>query len=397
MRTIKDINFKGLRAIVRVDFNVPLNKDLTVGDATRIEAAIPTINKILKDGGSVVLMSHMGRPKGEKKIEFSLLNIKYKVEELLNLSIMFIDDCVGDKVKNISQPLKPGEVLMVENLRFYKEETEGDDTFAKKLSELGDVYVNDAFGTAHRAHASTTIIANYFTKENKCFGLLMAKEIENLERVLSSPKRPNIAIIGGAKVSSKIDVLKSLILKMDAIIIGGGMAYTFIKSQGGDIGTSLVENDKLSLAHELMAFAKEKGVKLHLPVDSLNADDFNNNANTITSNIREIPDGFMGLDIGPKSIGNFKKVLLGAKTILWNGPLGVFEFENFAKGTREVANTLVTCTKNGAFTLVGGGDSVAAAKQFGVADNLSYISTGGGAMLESLEGKVLPGIQAILD
>lgn len=397
MKTVNDINFKGLKALVRVDFNVPLNAELKVADATRIEAAVPTIQKILADGGSVVVMSHMGRPKGEVNASMSLGNIIYKIEENLGVPVKFVDQCVGEKALAASNELNAGEVLVLENLRFHNEETKGDIEFANELAKHGDVYVNDAFGTAHRAHASTAVIADAFEAGKKCFGLLMAKEIENINKVVGSPDKPAVAIVGGAKVSSKIEILKSLIDSMDEIIIGGGMAYTFIKAQGGEVGNSLVEEDKLELALSLLTDAKSKGVSIHLPVDSVNANDFKNDAQTETSDIFAVSKGFMGLDIGANSIRQFEAVLDRAKTVLWNGPLGVFEMSNFSNGTVAVAEKLVDITEKGAFTLVGGGDSVAAAKQFGVAPKLSYISTGGGAMLESLEGKVLPGIKAILD
>ena len=397
MKTVNDIDFKGKRALIRVDFNVPLNDSLRVADSTRIEAAVPTIEKIIKDGGKVILMSHMGRPKGQVNSDMSLKNIQYKIEECLNTKIQFGGDCIGDEAVELSKSLKDGDVLLVENLRFYNEETKGDVHFAEKLARLGDIYVNDAFGTAHRAHASTAIIAQFFSLENKCFGLLMTKELNSIKMVLESPKKPSVAIVGGAKVSSKIDILKSLIERMDHIVIGGGMAYTFVKAQGGSIGNSLVEDDKMDLANELLQLAKDKGVEIHLPVDSVNADDFKNDAQIETTDIAAVSEGYMGLDIGPDSIRKFNEVLQKGKTILWNGPLGVFEMDNFSKGTVEVAQQLVRSTKDGAFTLVGGGDSVAAARQFNVAQDLSYISTGGGAMLESLEGKILPGVKAVLD
>lgn len=393
MKTFNDINFSGKKAIIRVDFNVPLDDNFKVTDATRIEAAKPTIDKIIKDGGSVILMSHLGRPKG-KEDKYSLKHIVDKASEILGVTVKFIDDCIGSKVEEAAKALQPGEVLLLENLRFYKEEEAGDEGFAKKLAELGDVYVNDAFGTAHRAHASTTIIAKFFP-ENKVFGALLAKEIESLNKVLGNSEKPVTAVLGGSKVSSKITVIENILDKVDHLIIGGGMTFTFIKAQGGKIGDSICEDDKQELALEILKKAKEKNVQVHLPVDVIAANGFKNDAETKVTNVNEIPDGWQGLDAGPKSLEHFKEVILKSKTILWNGPLGVFEMENFAKGTIALGNYIAEATESGAFSLVGGGDSVAAVKQFGLEPKMSYVSTGGGAMLEMLEGKTLPGIAAI--
>ncbi|MBT8294839.1 MAG: phosphoglycerate kinase [Gramella sp.] len=392
MKTIDDYNFNNKRALIRVDFNVPLNDEKKVTDANRIEAAKPTIIKILEDGGSVVLMSHLGRPKGAES-KYSLQHISSKVSEVLGVEVKFVEDCVGEEVENAANNLEPGEILLLENLRFHEEETAGDEEFAEKLSRLGDIYVNDAFGTAHRAHASTTIVAKFF--EDKCFGYLLAKEIKSLDKVLNSDEKPVTAVLGGAKVSSKITVIENILDKIDHLIIGGGMTYTFIKAQGGHIGTSLVEDDKQELALEILKKAKEKGVEVHLPVDSVIADSFSEQASTQTESVDNIPDGWMGLDVGPKTIQNFSDVIKKSKIILWNGPLGVFEMDAFAKGTIQLGEAIVEATKNGAFSLVGGGDSVAAVKKFGLDDQVSYVSTGGGAMLEMLEGKSLPGIEAI--
>jgi phosphoglycerate kinase len=393
MKTLSDINFKDKKAVIRVDFNVPLDENFHVTDANRIEAAKPTIDKILHDGGSVILMSHLGRPKGRED-KYSLKHIVDKTSEVLGVKVKFVADSIGTEVEQAAKDLKPGEVLMLENLRFYKEEEAGDEAFAEKLAKLGDVYVNDAFGTAHRAHASTTIIAKFFP-DNKVFGALLAKEIESLDKVLKNSEKPVTAVLGGSKVSSKITVIENILDKVDHLIIGGGMTFTFIKAQGGKIGDSICEDDKQELALEILAKANEKGVQVHLPVDVVAADAFNNNAKTQVTDVNAIPDGWQGLDAGPKSLENFRKVILESKTILWNGPLGVFEMENFAKGTIELGNDIAEATKNGAFSLVGGGDSVAAVKQFGLEPKMSYVSTGGGAMLEMLEGKTLPGIAAI--
>lgn len=394
MKTLNDFNFENKKALIRVDFNVPLNDTFEVTDDTRIQAAKPTIIKILEDGGSCVLMSHLGRPKG-KEDHFSLRHIVSKVTEVLGVQVKFVDDCIGTTVEEAVANLKSGEVLLLENLRFYPEEKAGDIAFAEQLSKWGDVYVNDAFGTAHRAHASTAIIAQFFP-ENKCFGNLLATEIESIDKVLNNSEKPVTAILGGAKVSSKIGVIENIIEKVDHIIVGGGMTFTFIKALGGKIGNSLVEEDKLELALEILAKAKENNTEIHLPVDVVIADAFSNDANTQVVDTNEIPDGWMGLDCGPKTVETFAEVIAKSKTILWNGPLGVFEMEKFANGTIGLGNAIAEATKSGAFSLVGGGDSVAAVKQFGFADKVSYVSTGGGAMLEMLEGRTLPGIEVIL-
>jgi len=394
MKTLKDFNFENKKAIIRVDFNVPLNDKFEVTDTTRIEAAKSTIIKVLEDGGSCVLMSHLGRPKGKQE-EFSLQHIVSKVKEILGVNVKFVDDCVGEKAEEAVANLENGEVLLLENLRFYDEEKKGNVAFAEQLSKLGDIYVNDAFGTAHRAHASTTIIAQFF-EDKKCFGNLLAREIESIDKVLNNSERPVLAILGGAKVSSKITVIENILDKVDHLIIGGGMSFTFIKAQGGKIGNSICEDDKMELALEILNQAKAKNVQIHIPVDVIAADDFSNDANTQICDINAIPDGWEGVDAGPKSQANFDTVVNQCKTILWNGPLGVFEMESFAAGTIALGHSIDKATKNGAFSLVGGGDSVAAVKQFGFADKVSYVSTGGGAMLEMLEGKNLPGIEAIL-
>lgn len=392
MKTVNDIDFKNKKALIRVDFNVPLNDEFKVTDASRIEAAKPTIQKILNDGGSCILMSHLGRPEGKEE-KFSLKHIKDKVSEVLGMKVKFSPDCVGEVAKEAAEALQPGEVLLLENLRFHPEEKKGDEDFARKLASLADIYVNDAFGTAHRAHASTTVVAKYMDK--KCFGLLMAKEIESLEKVLGNSEKPVTAVIGGAKVSTKITVIENILDKIDHLILGGGMTYTFVKAKGGKIGNSLVEDDKRDLALKILKLAQEKGVKVHLPVDSVIADAFSESANTKIVDAGEIPEGWMGLDIGPETIKIFGEVLEQSKTILWNGPMGVFEMKSFAEGTIEVGKSIAKATKNGAFSLVGGGDSVAAVKKYGLEDKVSYVSTGGGAMLEMLEGKSLPGIEAI--
>ena len=394
MKTVADFDFKDKKALIRVDFNVPLDDQFYVTDATRIEAAKPTIDKILADGGSVILMSHLGRPKGVQK-EFSLQHIVSKVSEILGVSVQFVDDCIGENAVKAASNLKAGEILLLENLRFHKEEESGDMVFSEKLSKLADIYVNDAFGTAHRAHASTTIVALFF-ENRKCFGLLLAKEIESLNKVLQNSQKPVTAVLGGSKVSSKITVIENILDKVDHMIIGGGMTFTFVKALGGTIGNSICEDDKLELALEILKLAKEKKVQIHLPVDVIAASAFANDAETKIVDVNSIPDGWQGLDAGPKSLENFKKVILESKTILWNGPLGVFEMPNFANGTIQLGNFIVEATQNGAFSLVGGGDSVAAVKQFDLEDKMSYVSTGGGAMLEMLEGKVLPGIAAII-
>uniref|UniRef100_UPI00404AAF5F phosphoglycerate kinase n=1 Tax=Flavobacterium sp. TaxID=239 RepID=UPI00404AAF5F len=394
MKTIHDFNFANKKALIRVDFNVPLDADFNVTDANRIEAAKPTIDKILADGGSVVLMSHLGRPKGVEE-KYSLSHIVSKISEVLGKPVKFVNNCVGAEAEEAAANLQNGEILMLENLRFHKEEEAGDVAFAEQLSKLGDVYVNDAFGTAHRAHASTTIVAQFFP-EHKCFGLLLAKEIESIHKVLKDSEKPVTAVLGGSKVSSKITVIENILDKVDHMIIGGGMTFTFIKAQGGKIGDSICEDDKMELALEILRLAKEKNVQIHLPVDVIAADDFSNDANTKVCDVTNIEDGWQGLDAGPKSLENFKKVIMESKTILWNGPLGVFELEKFSNGTITLGNFIAESTKNGAFSLVGGGDSVAAVKQFGLEPKMSYVSTGGGAMLEMLEGKELPGITAIL-
>lgn len=395
MKTINDFNFKDKKAIIRVDFNVPLDENFNVTDATRIEAAKPTIDKILADGGSVILMSHLGRPKGVER-KYSLGHIVKKASEILGQTVYFAPDCIGSEAEKAVSNLQPGQILLLENLRFYAEEEAGDVAFAKELASHGDIYVNDAFGTAHRAHASTTIIAQFFPKD-KCFGLLLAREIESLNKVLKDSVKPVTAVLGGSKVSSKITVIENILDKVDHMIIGGGMTFTFVKALGGKVGESICEDDKQELALEILRLAKEKGVQIHIPVDVVAADDFSNTANTKIVDVREIPDGWQGLDAGPKSLENFKKVILESKTILWNGPLGVFEMPTFANGTIELGNFIAESTANGAFSLVGGGDSVAAVKQFGFEDKVSYVSTGGGAMLEMLEGRILPGIAAILE
>ena len=395
MKTVDNFNFKGKKALIRVDFNVPLDGDLKVSDASRIEAAKPTIIKILEDGGSAILMSHLGRPDGKVNAKMSLKHIADKVSEIIGVSVKFAEDCVGEKAETAAANLKSGEILLLENLRFHAEEENGDKAFSEQLSKLGDIYVNDAFGTAHRAHASTTIVADFFP-DNKCFGYLLAKEIEAIDKVMATGEKPVTAILGGSKVSSKITIIENILDKVDHLIIGGGMTYTFIKAQGGKVGDSICEDDKQELALEILKQAKAKGVQVHIPVDVLAADAFDNNANTKVVPVTDIPDGWQGLDAGPKTLENFKEVILKSKTILWNGPIGVFEMPTFAKGTIAIGNYIDEATKNGAFSLVGGGDSVAAVKQFGFEDKVSYVSTGGGAMLESLEGKTLPGIAAIL-
>ncbi|WP_394974416.1 phosphoglycerate kinase [uncultured Croceitalea sp.] len=395
MKTLEDFNFEDKKALIRVDFNVPLDAEFNVTDTSRIDAAKPTILKILEDGGSAVLMSHLGRPKGQRNEDMSLKHICNVVSDIIGVQVKFVEDCVGEKVNEAYANLESGEILLLENLRFYAEEENGDTTFAEQLSRYGDIYVNDAFGTAHRAHASTTIVANYFA-DNKCFGYLLAKEIKAIEKVMQTGEKPVTAILGGAKVSSKITIIENILDKVDHLIIGGGMTYTFIKAQGGQVGDSICEDDKMELALDILKLAATKGVEVHLPVDVLAADAFDNAAKTQIVAVETIPAGWQGLDAGPATLENFKKVILKSKTILWNGPVGVFEMESFAKGTIAVGNAIDEATQNGAFSLVGGGDSVAAVKQFGFEDRVSYVSTGGGAMLESLEGKTLPGIAAIL-
>jgi len=403
MNTVDTINFNGKRALIRVDFNVPLDKKtLAVTDDSRIKAALPTIQKILNDGGCIVLMSHLGRPlkklKEDGTVDFekhTLRNVLANISSIIRREVQFASDCISDEAFTQSKNLKAGEVLLLENLRFHKEEEKGDAAFAEKLAKHGDVYVNDAFGTAHRAHASTTIVANYFSKVNKVFGYLMADEVKNAEKVLRSAEKPFTAIVGGAKVSDKILIIENLLDIADNILIGGGMAYTFFKAMGGNIGNSLCEEDKLELAVLLIEKAKAKGVNLLLPEDSVVADKFDAAANTAIANSNEVAEGWMGLDIGPKAIEKYKQVILDSKTILWNGPMGVFEMEKFQTGTIEIAKAVAETTSKGAFSLVGGGDSVAAVNQFGLADKVSYVSTGGGAMLEYFEGKELPGIKAM--
>ena len=394
MKTINDFDFKDKKALVRVDFNVPQDADLKVTDNTRIQAVKPTIEKILNDGGSVILMTHLGRPKGKVSEEFSLKNILPEIEKVLGKSVKFSDDCIGAEAKKMSADLQPGEILLLENLRYHDEEENGDEAFAKQLADLGDAYVNDAFGTAHRAHASTAVIAQYFPS-TKFFGLLMAKELEAIDKVLKSGEKPITAILGGSKVSSKITIIENILPAIDNLIIGGGMAFTFVRALGGDIGNSLVEVDKQSLALEILEKAKAQNIAVYLPVDSLIADDFNNEAEIKEVDIYEIPDGWMGLDAGVRSRKIFHDVIMNSRTILWNGPIGVFEMSNFAAGTVALGESIAKATSLGAFSLVGGGDSVAFVKQFGYDDKVSYVSTGGGAMLESLEGMELPGIKAI--
>ena len=393
MAFIEQTNFKGRKAVIRVDFNVPLDSSYNVTDDTRIRAAKPTIMKVLEDGGSCILMSHLGRPV-EKENKFSLKHIVSKVEEIIGVNIIFSEDCIGDKTNKTAESLLPGQVMLLENLRFYKEETQGDYGFAKALGALGDFYINDAFGTAHRAHASTTVIAEFFPND-KCFGYLLAKEIESLEKVMSKGEKPVLAILGGAKVSSKITIIENILDKIDHLIIGGGMSFTFVSAKGGLVGDSICETDKQELALEILKGAAEKNVKVHLPVDVLAANDFNNSAQTKIIEIDNIPRGWQGLDCGPKSKAIFHDVVLSCKTILWNGPLGVFEMDTFSTGTVALGKSIAQATQKGAFSLVGGGDSVAAVKKFYFDKSVSYVSTGGGAMLESLEGKVLPGIAAI--
>jgi phosphoglycerate kinase len=394
MKTINDFNFKDKKALVRVDFNVPQDDQLKVTDNTRIVAVKPTIDKILKDGGSVILMAHLGRPKGEVKDEFSLKHIVGEVSNVLGQEVKFVEECVGEKAVQAASELEPGEILLLENLRFHNEEEKGDEGFAEQLSKLADAYVNDAFGTAHRAHASTAVIAKFFPS-TKFFGLLMAKELQAIDRVLKSGERPVTAILGGSKVSTKITIIENILPAVDNLIIGGGMAFTFIKALGGKIGNSLVEEDKLPLALEILGKAKQHKVKVYLPSDAIIAESFSNDADRKEIDIYTIPEGWMGLDAGPKSRDQFNDILLNSRTILWNGPIGVFEMSNFAAGTIALGDSIAEATRQGAFSLVGGGDSVAFVKQFGYDEKVSYVSTGGGAMLESLEGLELPGVAAI--
>jgi phosphoglycerate kinase len=395
MADIHTYDFSGKRALIRVDFNVPLDKEtMAVTDDTRIRAAAPTILHVLKNGGSVVLMSHLGRPKDGPEDKFSLRHIVAHTSKVLGVEVKFVDDCIGEKALEMSASLKPGEVLMLENVRFHKRETAGTESFAEELAKHGDVYINDAFGTAHRAHASTTIVAKFFPND-KMFGFLIEGEIKAVDKVLNSDEKPLTAIVGGAKVSSKITIIERLLNKVDNLIVGGGMAYTFVKAKGGKVGSSLVEDDFLDVARKIMAEAEAKGVNLYIPTDTVIADKFDNNANRETVNINEIPDGWMGLDTGAATSVACREIIAQSKLILWNGPMGVFEMENFQQGTVDVANAIVEATANGAFSLIGGGDSVAAINKFNLADKVSYVSTGGGAMLEYLEGIELPGIKAI--
>lgn len=393
MKTIDGFNFAGKRALIRVDFNVPLNKEFQITDDSRMRAAVPTIEKILRDGGSVILMSHLGRPKEGPEDKFSLRHLVDHLAKLTGAPVKFADDCIGQSAVDLSASLKPGEILLLENLRYYKEETKGDEAFAQKLASLADAYVNDAFGTAHRAHASTTIVAKFAS--HKMFGYLMERELSSIDKVLKDTQKPYTAIIGGAKVSSKIEIINNLMDKADDLIIGGGMMFTFIKAMGGKVGSSLVEDDFLQTAREIMAKAEAKGVKLHIPADAVIADKFDNDAARKMVKADAIEDGWMGLDIGTESIEALAQVIENSKTVLWNGPMGVFEMSNFAAGTKSIADSLVKATQKGAFTLVGGGDSVAAINQLGLAEKVSYVSTGGGALLEYMEGKVLPGVAAI--
>jgi len=396
MLTVDNFNFKDEKVLVRVDFNVPLDSDFNITDDSRIAAAIPTIKKILNDGGSCILMSHLGRPKEGPTEKYSLKHIVTRIEQLSGAKVLFADDCIGASATELSSNLKAGEILLLENLRFYKNEEKGDVEFAEKLSKYGSFYVNDAFGTAHRAHASTAVIAQFFSGK-KCFGYVMANEIANAEKVVKHPERPFTAIVGGAKVSDKLLIIENLMDIADNIIIGGGMAYTFAKAQGGHIGKSLCEDDRMPLALELIEKAKSKGVNLYLPVDSVVADNFANDANTNVSDNNNIADNYMGLDIGPVASKLFCEVISNSKTVLWNGPMGVFEMSSFEAGTKAVALAVAEQTKNGGFSLIGGGDSAAAIHKFHLADQVSYVSTGGGALLEYFEGKELPGVKAILD
>lgn len=398
MSKFSDHNFKNEKALIRVDFNVPLDENYKITDDNRMRAAVPTIKKILEDGGSVILMSHLGRPKDGPSDKYSLKHLANHLQDLLGTTkVLFANDCIGEEAIQKSKDLKPGEVLLLENLRFYKQEEKGDESFAEKLSKLGDVYVNDAFGTAHRAHASTAIIAKFFPGDRKMFGLLMENEVASAEKVLKQSEKPFLAIIGGAKVSDKILIIENLLEKATDIIIGGGMAYTFMKAMGGKIGNSLCEDDRLDKANELLKKAEEKNVCIHLPADSIIADKFDATANVSGALSNDIPDGWMGLDIGQMACETFKKVIHHSKTILWNGPMGVFEMKNFQHGTKAIAEAVADATSAGAFSLVGGGDSVAAVNEFNLADKVSYVSTGGGALLEYFEGKELPGIKAIND
>lgn len=393
MKTIDDINFKGKKALVRVDFNVPFDENFQITDHTRIKAAIPTIKKILQDGGSAILMSHLGRPKSGPEEKFSLKHLVNDLSEKLQTKVLFAENCIGDEAIKKASELKQGSVLLLENLRFHDEEKAGDEDFSKKLAELGDIYVNDAFGTAHRAHASTTIVAKFF--DEKVCGYVMKAELENAKKVFENPQRPFTAIMGGAKISDKIQIIEKLLDKVDKLLIGGGMSYTFFKALGGKVGDSLVEEDKLDLADSLIKKARKKGVNLELPKDSIAANKFNNEAETRIAQNINIEDGWMGVDIGPEAREVFKKIISSSKTILWNGPMGVFEMSNFAEGTKKIAEAVVEATENGAFSLIGGGDSAAAINSMGYGNRVSYVSTGGGALLEYLEGKELPGVKAL--
>lgn len=394
MNTIDSIDLKDKRVLIRVDFNVPLNDQFEITDPTRINAAIPTIEKILKEGGAVILMSHLGRPKEGPEEKFSLKHLIAYLEEVLNVNVLFADDCIGESAVQLAAELKPKEVLLLENLRFYKEETKGDLAFAQKLASLGDIYVNDAFGTAHRAHASTAVIAQFFG-QHKAFGYIMDNEVKNINKVLDKPQQPLTAILGGAKVSGKIEIINNLLDKVDNLIIGGGMMFTFIKAMGGNIGGSLVEEDLLDTAHEAIEKAKQLNVNLYLPLDAKIASEFSNEAESAYSSSYDIKEGWMGLDIGPKTIEKFEDVILNSSSILWNGPMGVFEMESFEEGTKAIALAIAKATKAGAFSLIGGGDSVAAINKYNLKERVSYVSTGGGAMLEYIEGKELPGVKAI--
>lgn len=394
MKNIESYKFTGKKVLVRVDFNVPLNEKFEITDTSRIDAAIPTIKKILSEGGSAILMSHLGRPKEGPTAKYSLKHTLGYLSKVLSLSVKFADDCIGDSAITLAGGLKPGEVLLLENLRFYKEEEKGDESFTKKLASLGDVYLNDAFGTAHRAHASTTIIAKYFPND-KMFGYIMENEVKSIDKVLHEAQKPFTAILGGAKVSGKIEIINNLLSKVDNLIVGGGMMFTFISAMGGEVGKSLVEDELLELALNTVEGAKELGVNLYLPTDALIADKFENDAHKLISDVNEIPENWMGLDIGPASIKKFTEIIENSKTILWNGPMGVFEMENFAAGTKAIAEAVARATQKGAFSLIGGGDSVAAINKYHLKDKVSYVSTGGGAMLEYIEGKELPGVKAI--
>jgi phosphoglycerate kinase len=395
MKTVEQFNFSGKKVVMRVDFNVPLNEQFDVTDFTRINAALPTITKILNDGGSLVLMSHLGRPKDGPTDKYSLKHLVAPLSKTLNKEVKFATDCISDDAFHLSSNLKSGEVLLLENLRFYKEEEKGDVAFAEKLSKHGNFYVNDAFGTAHRAHASTTIIAQFFNADQKCFGYVMAGEVASINKVLMQSEKPFTAIVGGAKVSDKILIIEQLLEKANNIIVGGGMAFTFVKASGGKIGKSLCEDDRLEIAKDLLVKAKAKGVNLYIPTDAIIADNFANDANTQYSKIDEIPDGWMGLDIGSETIKKYNEVIAASKTILWNGPMGVFEMSSFEQGTKAVAESIVEATSKGAFSLIGGGDSVAAINKYHFAEKVSYVSTGGGALLEYIEQGTLPGVKAI--